>query len=158
MSNDLSTPADLYELLGDSHKGYMEAAKRMKTPKLAQFLAELSTERQHMQHELGAELHQLMPDVKLDESTMKGDVHRTWMDIRKALSRVDDAAMLRECERGENYLMDRFTSALEDKDVPVELFDLLRKQKSQVSLALSNVKQLHATAVPASDTAGARPL
>jgi uncharacterized protein (TIGR02284 family) len=158
MSNDHSALTGLYELLGDSHKGYVEAAGRMKTPKLALFLSELGTERLHMQHELGAQIRQVLPGVTLEAGTLKGEFHRAWMDLREALAGAGEAAVLRECERGENYLLERFSTVLDDRDIPVGLFDVLRAQKTRVETALSTIKQLHATVVPTPDAAGARPI
>ncbi len=160
MSTDLPEDAlgDLHELLGDSHKGYLAAATRMKTPKLAQFLAELSNERQHMQQDLATALKRVLPKIDLENGTLKGDLHRTWMQIRNKISSTEDAAMLDECERGEHYLLERYITVMEDRDLPPDLFDLLRKQKTQVELTLSTIEQLHATATPSKPDEGARPI
>lgn len=148
MDNNISiTPLkDLYELLGDSRKGYIEVADKAENNQLSGFLLKISQERGDMQRELGQAIHRLSPEnEKLDDGTLKGDLHRTWMDIRKALTSSEEAALLDECTRGENYLVDRYKTVMDDKDTPQEVMPVLRKQRSSVDLTLSSIEQLHAT-------------
>ena len=148
MDNNISiTPLkDLYELLGDSRKGYMEVADKAENTQLSGFLLKVSQERGDMQRELGQAIHMLSPDnEKLDDGTLKGDLHRTWMDIRRALTSSEEAALLDECTRGENYLVDRYKTVMDDKETPQEVMPVLRKQRSSVDMTLSSIEQLHAT-------------
>lgn len=148
MDNNTSiTPLkDLYELLGDSRKGYTEVADKAENAKLSGFLRKIGQERGDMQRDLGQAIHRLSPkNEKLDDGTLKGDLHRTWMDIRKALTSTEEAALLDECTRGENYLVDRFKTVMDDKDTPQEMMPVLREQRTRVDTTLSSIEQLHAT-------------
>lgn len=148
MDNDTTiTPLkDLHQLLGDSCKGYRAAAERMEEPRLGAFLNKLSNERDVMRTELAAAIHQLQPKLeKLDDGTLKGDMHRTWIDIREALASSEDAAILDECDRGEGYLLKRFKTVLDDKDTPPGVIGLLREQKSRVDVTISTIQQLRET-------------
>lgn len=134
---------DLYQLLGDSVKGYREAASQVKSPELKVFMSNLSAERATLKQDLGQAVHRLSPDHdKLDEGTLKGDLHRAWMDIREALSSSSDRAVLDECHRGEDFLVDRYRTVLDDEDIPGELRVLLRKQVAQVGVARAMVEDL----------------
>ncbi len=148
MDNDISLSPlkDLHELLGDATKGYADAASKMKTPKIAAFLDQLSAERAGMQRELAVNIHRMCPSFEnLDNGTLKGDLHRAWMNIREALASSEEGAILDECARGEGYLLDRFTSVLEDKDMPAQVQRLLREQKTRVDVTLSTIEQLRET-------------
>lgn len=143
---NISQLKDLYELLGDSRKGYMEAAKNVKEPRLTSFIAKLSQDRSEMQGALGQAIQRLDRDNSdLADGTLKGDLHRAWMDIRDKLTATDEAAMLAECKRGESYLQERFKSVIDDKNTPPAVLPILRKQLSSIDMTLSTIEQLHAT-------------
>ncbi len=147
MKNEIpiSPLKDLYELLGDSRKGYTEAAVKVESTPIGNFLNKLSDERSVMQRELGAALRPyLKPDESLDDSTLKGDVHRAWIAIRESLASSEDNAVLDECERGEDYLLKRFETILDDKsgEIPAELRHQLMQMKAQVQNSISAIRQL----------------
>ena len=148
MNNDtsISSLKDLHELLGDGKKGYAEAAERVKPPNIAEFLSHLSQDRAEMQRDLAMNIQRLQPAFeKLDSGTIKGNLHRAWMDIREAIARSEDGALLAECMRGEGYLLKRYSSILEDTDTPSEVLRLLREQMTRIDLTLSSIEQLRST-------------
>ena len=136
---------DLYELVCDSEKGYAEAAKKMKTPQLKTFLAKLSGERSEMKQQLAIKIHLLNPEEDLDEGTLKGNLHRTWITIREALATSTDHAVLDECARGEDYLAKRYSTVIADKETPAEALSLLREQGTKVSVTRSTISELGKT-------------
>lgn len=147
MSNAIpaSSLSDIYQLLADGHKGYVEAGTRVETVDLARFLVELSMERQEMQQAVGKLIQQMRPGEELPRGTIKGDLHRVWIDLREALTSADDTVMLRECQRGEEYLLERFDTVLDGKDPADEAVAILRAQRSKVAATLSTIKQLRST-------------
>ena len=136
---------DLHELMADSRKGYNEAAKKVDSPELAQFLQRLSAQRDSMQTELAAEIRRFKPDDRLKDGTAKGTLHRAWMDIREALGSSDDVNMLDECERGEKYLVERFDTVLGTAGIAPTSKQLLSIQRQQVQENLTEVKGLRET-------------
>ena len=137
---------DLYQLLGDSVKGYREAAAQVTNLQLKAFMSNLSAERATLKQDLSQAVHRLSPDYdKLDEGTLKGDLHRTWIAIREALSSSGDRAVLDECHRGEEYLVERYRTVLDDEDTPGEVRGLLREQVAQVGVARAMVEDLQKT-------------
>lgn len=137
---------DIHELLADSRKGYHEAAGRVGSPQLAQFLQQLSVQRDAMQTELATELRRFRRDDRLQDGTAKGTLHRAWMDIRDALGRSDDAKMLDECERGEKYLLGRIDAVLETPGIVASSKQLLAVQRKQVQENLTQLEGLRETA------------
>ena len=136
---------DLYQLVGDSIKGYEEASRKVKTPELSTFLSEMAMERTQMKYELGTTIKRLDPHQSLDKGTLKGDVHRAWMNIREALSSSSDHSVLDECARGEAYLTNRYKTVLENQYLPSAVLPMLREQSSKIAVTRSTVEQLGKT-------------
>ncbi len=144
-NDEIKKMNDLHELLADSRKGYHEAAEKVESPQLAQFLQRLSAQRNSMQTELAGEIRRFKNDDRLQDGTVKGTLHRAWMDIRDALGASDDINMLDECERGEKYLVERFDEVLNNADIAPTSKQLVSIQRQQVQENLIQVKGLRET-------------
>ncbi len=133
---------DIYQLMADGRKGYKEAADRAKDERLSGLLTRLSQQRESMENELGAEIRRFKPDDHTQEGTLKGVLHRTWMDIRTALGTADDSTVLDECERGERYLLDRLNAVIGQEPIAPTSRNLLMGQRGMVEQNLAQVEQL----------------
>ena len=139
---DLSPLKELHELLGDGRKGYQEAASKMTTPSAAELLEALSEEHRCMQNDLAEAIHHHGPRrVDLDHSTLKGSLHRRWMNLRQATTGKDES-LLAECERGEWFLLDRYTNLLQVTKPPAPMVRLLREQMARIDEMLFTIQQL----------------
>ena len=98
-----------------------------------------------MQTELAGEIRRFKNDDRLQDGTVKGTLHRAWMDIRDALGASDDINMLDECERGEKYLVERFDEVLNNADIAPTSKQLVSIQRQQVQENLIQVKGLRET-------------
>jgi uncharacterized protein (TIGR02284 family) len=136
---------DLSELLIDSRKGYQEAAERVEAPHLKQLLSRLSTERAPLISEVDSQLRMLGEDDVPHDGTVKGDLHRAWMDIRDSLTGSENANVLDECERGEKHLLDRYDDLIKDNDVAPNVKTMLNQQRSKVQSNVNEIQALHAT-------------
>ena len=155
MEQDISVNplTDLHQLLGASVKTYKEASEKMETPVIASFLADIPDERHRMKQQLRTGILHVDPQQKLDEGTLKGDLHRAWIAIREALSKSTDHSVLDECARGEKYLSDRYSTVLEDKATPPATLPLLREQASKVAVTRSTIDTLSRTTKEVKDKA-----
>ncbi|MCB0764803.1 MAG: PA2169 family four-helix-bundle protein [Flavobacteriales bacterium] len=131
---------DIHDLLVDSEKGYKEAAERAEDPGVKALLSGLSKSRLSLISDLTNERLQLDRDYKPRTGTLKGDLHRAWMDLRDSLSSSENANVLKECERGENFLLERYEEVLEDRDLPSSTRELLTNQRNEVSRNLAKVR------------------
>lgn len=138
---------DLYQLMADGRKGYKEAAERSKTPQLAEMLLMLSHQREGMENDLGAEIRRFKRDDHTQEGTLKGVLHRAWMDIRTALGKADDGMVLDECERGEKYLLERLNTVIGQEQIAPSSAALLMEQRDMVARNLAQVELLRRTLV-----------
>ncbi|MCB9185036.1 MAG: PA2169 family four-helix-bundle protein [Flavobacteriales bacterium] len=132
---------DLHDLLEDSRKGYHEAAERAEDPAVKLMLDGFARERMPLITALVTERLRLDPSYEPSNGTIKGDLHRAWMDIRDTLSSTDNANVLSECERGEKYLLDRYDDVLKLESLPVETGNLLRSQRAKVHENLNVVRE-----------------
>ncbi len=133
---------DLQDLLVDSRKGYAEAAERAEDPGIKSLLSNFSEGRRGLIDALASERRVLDKDYKPSDGTLKGDAHRAWMDVRDALSSSENANVLSECERGENYLLDRFKEVLEQSELPGGLRALLSEEQNRVRANVDTVRSL----------------
>jgi uncharacterized protein (TIGR02284 family) len=145
MKNTRKALNNLVELLIDSRKGYQEAAERVEAPHLKQLLTKLSTERAPLISEVESQLRMVGEDDMPKDGTVKGDLHRAWIDIRDSLSGSENANVLDECERGEKYLLERYDDIIKDEDVSPQVKTMLNTQRTKVQSNINEVQALHAT-------------
>lgn len=139
---DLTELNNIHDLLVDGRKGYAEASKRADDIRVKNLLSAFSNERSALEADLDAELRLLDPGAPHRDGTIKGDLHRTWMEIRDALSTTDNANLLSECERGESYLLMRYDGILKKEDLATSTRSLLLRQRAAVQGNMDRVKAL----------------
>jgi uncharacterized protein (TIGR02284 family) len=143
--NDKAELHNIHDLLVDSRKGYLEAAERVEDPHVNQLLTAFSQERTLLEGEVDAELRMQDPEAEHSEGgTIKGDLHRAWMELRDALSTSENANVLAECERGEGYLLMRYDEVLKKEDLLPATRALATSQREQVQRNVDRIKQLRA--------------
>lgn len=139
---DLSALTELHGLLEDSRKGYRFAASKVQLPQLAPFLTGQSMARTQLREDLASLIQILRPEpAALEERSLKSVLHGAWADVRERFSCWDDAEVLDECERGDRYLLDRYTAVLEDRSTPEEALLTIRGQRSRVKMQLASLEQ-----------------
>ncbi|MFN4762345.1 ferritin-like domain-containing protein [Gillisia sp. Q332] len=142
ISNKLN---DLLEKNYDAEKGYKFASENVKNPSLKSFFSERAKERNNFGHELKSEISTLgeKPDKG---SSLKGDIHRTWMNLKTTFSSDKEEALLEEAVRGEKAAVEEYNEVLEDENIPPSTANLLMKQRNAITAALDKVKRLESEA------------
>ena len=77
------------------------------------------------------------------DTSVAGDMYRTWMDIKTALSADDTKAVLQSCERGEDAALNAYkavTGSPEQADGSV--LDVLKRQQNGILSMHDRVKAL----------------
>jgi uncharacterized protein (TIGR02284 family) len=110
----ISTLNHLISIAKDGVKGMSSAAENAKSPALKSTLGRLSGEREHVATQLQGLVRSLggEPD---DSGTTLGTAHRVFMNIKDAITGYDDAKLLEECERGEDYAIQHFRAAIREE-------------------------------------------
>lgn len=109
------TLKSLTETVYDSVEGYRLAIDKADSVELKDALRERLERRQETLEALNAELERQGGDI-VTKGTMTGDLHRLWLNVADLFESGDEAAAER-VEEGEEYLADKFESALDDDDL-----------------------------------------
>ena len=102
----------LIATLIDSVEGYEKSAEDVDNQHFAAlFVARVAERQQAVQHLQQAVAAQgAEPE---DHSSLLGGIHRAFLSLREAVSSRDDQAIVAEIEHGEDYLKDKFETALD---------------------------------------------
>jgi uncharacterized protein (TIGR02284 family) len=106
----------LIATLIDSVEGYQKSAGDVENPRFAEMFNARARERQSAISTLQAAVAAAGGNPEDDGSTM-GAVHRAFQSLRETVSSRDDAAIIAEIERGEDYLKTKFEEAMQHTDI-----------------------------------------
>jgi uncharacterized protein (TIGR02284 family) len=109
--DEISTLNNLITTLIDSINGYEDAATHSEAGRFQQMFRERAGDRQRVLEDLRAEVRRLGGEPESGGSFL-GKTHQRWLDLKSAITGRDDKAIIDEVERGEDYLKERFESAL----------------------------------------------
>ncbi len=111
MSTLTSTLNSLIETLNDGRLGFTTAAEDAEMSELKTLFGMLAAEREKFAAQLQQQVQQL-GETPEKTGTVAGDLHRGWINLKAAVSRREDLAILEECERGEESAVSSFRDAL----------------------------------------------
>jgi uncharacterized protein (TIGR02284 family) len=111
--HDTSKLDDLIVTLIDSVKGFEHSAEKAEAARYRTFFAEMALERREAVATLQA-ASRAEGGKPADYGSAAATLHRRFEDLRAALG-GGDAAIVREVERGEDYLKEEFDRVLADE-------------------------------------------
>jgi uncharacterized protein (TIGR02284 family) len=115
----------------EAEKLYYNAAQDVQTTDLKRFLNYMAVERNRMSHDISNELHSR--DIEpLKQDSEKGNIDRTWQEIKEALEHINSEAILNSCISRDRNNLKRYEELLERKELPDTILELLEKQKYQL--------------------------
>jgi uncharacterized protein (TIGR02284 family) len=141
----ISTINSLIETLKDGQKGFQQAAEGVKDPNLKSLFSGYSQQRARFATELQRRARDLGESEPEKTSSAAGAMHRAWINIKSVVTSGDDAAILAECERGEDSAVSEYKQAMED-NLTSPLRELVSRQYSEVKTAHDRIKTLRDTA------------
>src|SRR5213079_3246000 len=109
----ISTISDLIETLKDGQEGFRQAAEAVADPELKSLFNEYSLQRARFAGELQSDAIGLGESNPEKRSSAAGAMHRAWIDLKSAITKQDDHAILAECERGEDSAIKEYKKAME---------------------------------------------
>ena len=137
--NDVSTLNSLIKTLNDSINGYQESAKDIGNQRFATMFQERAQERQGIVSQLQAEVARLGGDPDSGGSLL-GGAHQVFLDMKSAITGKDDDAILAEVQRGEEYLRDKFDTALADSSLSTGTREVLNQATQSVRQGADQVR------------------
>ena len=134
-NDDLATLKTLTSTLNDSVNGYREAAEHVESQEFRQLFTQFADQRAQASAGLQSEVRRLGGDPDQDGSTL-GGLHQAWLDLKAAVTGRDDKAIINEVERGEDYLKEKFETALGSDNLTGE-------SRTAVEQAYQSVREGH---------------
>jgi len=137
----VSTLNNLIETLKDGQEGFKQSASGVDDPQLKTIFDTLSLQRSKFAGELQGEVIKLGEPEPEDSSSATGAMHRTWINIKSAVTNRDRHAILAEAERGEDSAVDAYKDALEE-NLPAPIKDIVTRQAAEVKTAHDKIRNL----------------
>jgi uncharacterized protein (TIGR02284 family) len=138
-SKEISTLNTLIATTIDSVTGYGNSAKDIGNQRFAEIFRERANERQQVVEQLRAEVRRLGGNPE-DDGSFMGKTHQRFEDMKAAITGQDEKAIINEVERGEDYLKEKFETALnsdalsgESRSVVERCYQSVRSGHDQMS-------------------------
>jgi uncharacterized protein (TIGR02284 family) len=138
-SDEISTLNTLIATTIDSVTGYENSAKDINNQRFAQIFRERANERQQVVEELRSEVRRLGGNPA-DDGSFLGKAHQRFEDLKAAVTGQDEQSIINEVERGEDYLKEKFETALnsdslrgESRSVVERCYQSVRSGHDQMS-------------------------
>ena len=135
----------LVSMANDGKYGYENAAKDVKDVGLQQMFTQYSNERGRYAEDLKNEVAALGGSPDKGGGPL-GALHRTWMDIKSAITSGDREAIVAACVTGEEAAVKAYTDVLDDTMLTGNTRQLVTSQLGGIQAALSSIRSL----IPAS--------
>lgn len=117
---EIATLNSLIKTTLDSVKGFEDAAQHSDSQRFAPFFSEMAQQRRQVVTRLQEEVRRLGGNPE-DDSSFLAAAHRTFMDMKHAVTGSDDKAVINEVERGEDVLKEKYDTALREASLSPEV-------------------------------------
>ena len=144
----ITTINDLIETLKDGQRGFKEASDAVSNPQLKSLFGEYAQQRSRFASELQMQAKTFGESEPETDGSAAGAMHRSWINLKSAVSNGEESAILAECERGEDAAVQAFGKAMRT-ELPLSLRDIISRQFSQIKTAHDQIKTLRDTAAKA---------
>ena len=111
-SEEISALNTLIATTIDSVTGYENSAKDVDNQRFAEIFRERANERQQVVEQLRSEVRRLGGNPE-DDGSLLGKTHQRFEDLKAAVTGQDEQSIVNEVERGEDYLKEKFETALD---------------------------------------------
>ena len=138
-SDEISTLNTLIATTIDSITGYENSAKDIESERFREIFRQRADERQQVVEQLRQEVRRLGGNPE-DDGSFMGKTHQRFEDLKSAVTGGDDQSIINEVERGEDYLKEKFETALnagtlsgESRSVVERCYQSVRSGHDQIS-------------------------
>jgi len=102
----------LIETCKDAERGFRHVAEHATDPAVRSLFLDIASQRGRFAADL-LPYAQRLGGANAHDGTAAGALHRTWIDLRGAISRNDPVAIVHEAQRGEHFSRGVYENALE---------------------------------------------
>ena len=132
---------NLLEKNYDSEKGYREALLETESDKLKTFFTNQASQRAQYINELDKEIR-LLNATPSDSGSIKGNLHRAWMNLKSFMSSNTDEAILQECIHGDKTAATEYEDTLESYSFLDRTKKVIQYQVNGIKNTLDTIKEL----------------
>ena len=131
---------NLIETCKDGQEGFKTCAEDIKNPELKALFTKHAEECAHAAGELQTEVIALGGTPE-DSTSVSGDLHRRWVDVKSIFTGKDEEAVLNEAERGEDVALKAYKEALAEP-LPANVYAIIERQFHGVQRNHDQIKAL----------------
>jgi uncharacterized protein (TIGR02284 family) len=139
--DQITTLNTLTATLIDSINGYEDAATNIESDRFRQMFRDFASDRQRAVEDLRSEVRRLGGDPE-DSGSFLGKTHQRWVDLKAAITGRDEKAIINEVERGEDYLKEKFETALDSGNLSGESRSVVERCYQSVRRGHDQMSQL----------------
>lgn len=131
---------NLIETNKDGEEGFRLASEKAKDPSLKSLFGKYAGQRAANVQELQGLVTQL-GEKPATSGHISASLHRGWINLKEALSRDEDKAIIFECEAGEDAAMKNYKEAVA-KSLPANISTVIQKQFTGVQEAHGVIRDM----------------
>jgi len=147
---------DVITVCRDGEQGFRGAAQAVKDPTTKEMFEQYSAQRAQFASELQAAVKALGFET-INPQGLGGVLYAAWINLKGLVTGNDVHAVLVEAERGEDWSLKTYRTAL-GKTLPPEIAAIIQKQYAQVQEAHDRIKSLRDATAPPSDESSRKPV
>jgi uncharacterized protein (TIGR02284 family) len=154
-ADTVSVLNDLIETCRDGVNGFRTAAEAVEHSAAKTLFTSRIPIIEHATAELEAEVRRLGGEPETS-GHVAASIHRGWIDLKAAVTGKNDAAIITECERGEQVAVTNYEAAMK-KELPAEVRAMVERQFRGTVQNLEKVRALGQAADASSPTIAPTP-
>jgi uncharacterized protein (TIGR02284 family) len=132
---------ELLEKNYDAEKGYKQLMSKSESEPIKKWLLTKAVRRSQFATELDAQIR-LLNGTPIESGSVTGTMHRTWIDVKSALTSNTDLALVEECQRGEQASCDEYKDQLTEINFDTKTTVLLFAQKEAIESAINTAERI----------------
>ncbi len=140
MSDVADTLNGLIETCKDGQQGFQTAADKVKDQSLKSLFSKYASQRASYAQELQSAVTSL-GEKPTESGHVLAGLHRGWINLKEALAKDEDTAIINEAEAGEDVAKKAYSEATQ-KSLPANIQTLVQKQYQGVLEAHNVVRDL----------------
>lgn len=140
-NQDITVLNTLINTVNDSIRGYEESANDVKSDRIAEMFREGARERREVLTQLQSAVTSMGGTPENDGSTL-GALHQTFLKVKEAITGSSDDAIVNEVERGEDYIKEKFETALKDEDLTPQARQVIQQAYSTIQRGHDRARDL----------------
>lgn len=129
----------------DAANGFVEVANNINYVNLSQLLIENAKSHNAYAAELRKLIVKLGGEVEGDSTTLLGDLHHAWVDLKAQWTNNDTEGLLEECLRGELKALHDYTEVIAVNVMSDDARNILERQQAEITEAIQNLKFMQKT-------------